>query len=136
MKNTTPLWIDTFAPSSYKYRIVWSSFEFQQKTDTVWNYQLKKKKLQTSLHRLFLIHSLLTNSRLWISKLIVIKNNHQEQFESLIWNVWESRQCVILHLYLTKWLESTTINLISSFATFTMCVGRASRIFRGKSSKL
>ena len=31
-------------------------------------------------------------------------------------NVWESRQCVILHSHLIKWLESTAINLICIFA--------------------
>ena len=38
--------------SSYKHRVVWSSFEFRQKADTLWIYQVKKKKLQTSWHRL------------------------------------------------------------------------------------
>ena len=52
-KNTPPLWIDKFAPSSCKHRLVRTSFEFQRKVDTVWNYQVKSKKLKTSWHRLF-----------------------------------------------------------------------------------
>ena len=36
-------------------------------------------------------------------------------------NVWESRQCMILHLRLIKCKESTTINLISVFAFSTTC---------------
>ena len=46
-ENTPPLWIDKFAPSSYKHRVVQSSFEFQQKVRTVWNYQVQSKMLQT-----------------------------------------------------------------------------------------
>ena len=38
-EKNSPLWIDTI--------IVWSSFEFQQKVDIVWNYQVKSRKLQT-----------------------------------------------------------------------------------------
>ena len=54
--DTPAIWIDTFAPSSYKYRFAWSSFEFQHK-DTVWNYQVKNKNLKT-WYRLFqLVHS-------------------------------------------------------------------------------
>ena len=45
--------VDKFAPSSCKHRLVRSSFEFQRKVDTVWNYQVKSKKLKTSWHRLF-----------------------------------------------------------------------------------
>ena len=47
------VWIDIFALSSYKHCVMWSSFEFQQKVDIVWNYQVNSKKLQTSWHRLF-----------------------------------------------------------------------------------
>ena len=36
-------------------------------------------------------------------------------------NVGESTQCVILQLYLIKWLELTKINLISIFASSTTC---------------
>ena len=71
-KNTPPLWIDTFAPSSYKHRLLWSSFEFQQKVDTVWNYQLQSKKLQTYWHKLFLNLFIVTNWRLYVLKLLVL----------------------------------------------------------------
>ena len=52
-KNTSPPWIDTFPPLSYIRLAVWSSFKFQKKVGKVWNYQVKSKKLQTFLHRLF-----------------------------------------------------------------------------------
>ena len=71
-KNTPPLWIDTFAPSHYKHRVVWSRFEFQQKLGTLWNYQLQRKKLQTSWHRLFFNLFIATNWRLCVSKLLVL----------------------------------------------------------------
>ena len=71
-KSTPPLWIDTFAPSSYKHRVVWSSFECQQKVDIVWNYQLQSKKLQTFWHRLFFNLFIVTNWRLCVSKLLVL----------------------------------------------------------------
>ena len=69
-KNTPPLWIDTFVPSSYKHCVVWSSFEFQQKVDTVWNYQQQSKKLQTFWHRLFFNLSIVT---IWRLLLVLIK---------------------------------------------------------------
>ena len=75
-KNTPPLWIDTFAPSSYKHRVVSSSFEFQQKLGTVWNYQLQSKKLQTYWHRLFFNLFVATNWRLCVSKLLVLVPPH------------------------------------------------------------
>ena len=94
-KNTLPLWIDTFVPSSYNHRLVRSSFEFQEKVDTVWNNQVKSYKP----------HSL--------SRTIVDIYSD---------NVREPRQCVMLHLHLVKLLESTAVNLISIFASSTKCL--------------
>ena len=159
-KNTNPLRIDDiFAPSSNKHHVMWSSFEFQQKTDTVWNYQVKRIKLQTVWHRFFnsfivtnwsvceskllALAKVPTPWSVYVSKLIALaKVPTPIRSSSLLvcfsWssrtivdiysdNVWESRQCVILHLHLTKWLESTAINLISIFASFTRVFGLSSR---------
>ena len=72
-KNTTPLCIDIFDPCSYKHHIVWSSFEFQQKPDTVWNYQVKRKKSEPPCRDFFNLF-IVTNWRLCISKLSLL--NH------------------------------------------------------------
>ena len=71
-KNTPPLWIDTFAQSSYKHCAVRSIFEFQQKVDSLWNYQVQSKKLQTSWHRLIFNLFTVTNWRHCLSKLLVL----------------------------------------------------------------
>ena len=76
-KNTSPLWIDTFPPSSYKHLVVWNSFKFQQKVDTVWNYQVKSyKRPYTDFFKLFIV----TNWRLCVSKLLVLV-----KFLTVIW---------------------------------------------------
>ena len=76
-ENTSPLWIDTFHPSSYKHLVVWSSFKFQQKVDMVWNYQVKSyKHPYTDFFNLFIV----TNWRLFVSKLLVLV-----KFPTLIW---------------------------------------------------
>ena len=48
-----------------------NSFEFQQKVDPVLDYQVKSKKLQTFLHRLFNSFTV-TNWRLCVSQLLVL----------------------------------------------------------------
>ena len=63
-KNTTPLWIDKFAPSSYKHHFEWSSFEFQQKADSVWSC----KHPCIDIFNSFIV----TNWRLCISKLLLL----------------------------------------------------------------
>ena len=71
-KNTPPLWIDTFDQSSYKHCALRRIFEFQQKVDSLWNYQVQSKKLQTSWHRLFFNLFTVTNWRHCVSKLLVL----------------------------------------------------------------
>ena len=137
-KDTTPLRRDTFAPSSYKHHFVWSSFE--QKADTVWNYQVKRKK-SWKLHGVdFFISFIVANWRLCVWKLLVLvkfvtpirisRTSLTKRFslssrtivDIYSDNVWESRQCVIIQWYLIKWLGSTKINFRSTFASSTTCV--------------
>ena len=49
-------WVERYSLKRYVLK-------FQQKVDTVWSYQVKSKKLQTSWHRLFFNSFIVTNWR-------------------------------------------------------------------------